>query len=182
MQKENLGGSIMKLRRTLLTLLVLCLTVGALMLNASAADVIASGTCGYNLTWTLDDEGTLTISGTGEMYNFNTSDQWAPWRSYAFQINRVKVNEGVTSIGYNAFFSCDSLTSVEFPESLTSIGNVAFYSCDSLTSVDLSNTGVTSIEYCAFQQCHSLTSVTFPDSLTSIRYSAFFSCDSLTSV
>ena len=87
----------------------------------------------------------------------------------------------VTSIGYDAFRDCSSLTSVTIPNSVTSIGENAFYWCSSLTSVAIPNS-VTSIGYDAFTHCSSLTSVTIPNSVTSIGENAFSWCSSLTSV
>ena len=87
----------------------------------------------------------------------------------------------VTSIGYRAFESCDSLTSVTIRNSVTSIGNYAFYGCDNLISVTIPNS-VTTIGDRAFEYCYSLTSVTIPNSVTSIGAYAFGNCESLTSV
>ena len=136
-----------------------------------------SGTCGTNLTWTLDTEsGTLTISGTGSMKNY-TSDSM-PWYSYSSSITTVIIEDGVTSIGNWAFRPCSSLTSVTIPNSVTSIGEGAFCYCSSLTSITIPNS-VTSIGESAFYNCSSLTSVTIPNSVTSIGHSAFYGCSSL---
>ena len=150
--------------------------------TALAVDIVDSGTCGAkgsNLTWTLDSEGVLTISGSGDMHGYGSSD--APWYGSRSRVKSAVIAEGVTSIGESAFENCRSLTSVTIPNSVTSIGWSAFFYCKSLTSVTIPNS-VTSIGGCAFDECWSLTSVTIPDSVTSIGDSAFASCTSLTSV
>ena len=131
--------------------------------TALAADVVASGTCGAegngsNLTWTLDSEGVLTISGSGDMYNYGSSDFSAPWDGSRSRVKSVVIADGVTSIGEYAFFYCESLTSVTIPDSVTSIGKYAFFCCTSLTSVTIPD-GVTSIGWRAFSNCTSLTDV-----------------------
>ena len=170
---------------------------------AFAADIVASGTCGANLTWTLDSEGTLTISGTGAMTDYSNGSS-VPWYSsrssiksvtipdsvtsignYAFNncssLASVTIPDGVTSIGDHAFEGCSSLASVTIPNSVTSIGGSVFYGCSSLASVTIPN-GVTSIGSGAFEGCSSLASVTIPDSVTSIGGSVFYGCSSLASV
>ena len=147
--------------------------------TALAADIVDGGTCGAkgsNLTWTLDSEGVLTISGSGDMHGYGPSD--APWHG---RVKSAVIAEGVTSISWYAFYNCRSLTSVTIPNSVTSIGEYAFYDCTSLTSVTIPDS-VTSICEYAFQGCTSLTSVTIPDSVTRIGAWAFESCTSLTSV
>ena len=165
--------------KLLLPLMLLCIAVFALALTASAETY--SGTCGDNLTWTLDTStGVLEITGFGEMENYS-SDSSVPWSSYYFSIKTVKIESGVTSIGGAAFYNCNSLTSITIPGSLTSIGYSAFYKCSSLKSITISDS-VTSIGRYAFYGCSSLTSITIPDSVTSIGEDAFYGCSSLTSV
>ncbi|MDR1938073.1 MAG: leucine-rich repeat domain-containing protein [Tannerellaceae bacterium] len=140
-----------------------------------------SGTTG-NLTWSITN-GTLTISGTGIMPDYlNDADHDnVPWRSHRANINKVIINNGVTSIGLYAFSDCSSLTSVSIPNSVTGIGIFAFYNCRNLTSVAIPNS-VISIGNYAFYSCSSLTSVIIPNSVTSIGVQVFMYCTSLTSV
>ena len=147
----------------------------------SAYAAIVDGTCGDNLTWTLNTkDSTLVISGTGTMTNYSYSSS-VPWSDYKSYIKYVTLPDGLTSIGERAFSDCKSLTSVTIGNSVTSIGGFAFSSCNSLTSVTLGNS-VTSIGDYAFQRCRSLTSITIPNSVTSIGYEAFRYCYDLTSV
>ena len=83
--------------------------------RANAASVIASGTCGDNLTWTLDDEGALIISGTGDMINWNTNYNSPSWNYKRNDIKTVVVESGVTSIGSSAFQGYSSITSIVTP-------------------------------------------------------------------
>ena len=175
------------MKRKIVSVLLCVLLLASLLPVSAFADTTAGGKCGDNLTWTLDSDGTLTISGTGKMWNgglyydngsYKTS---VPWRECYSSITSVVINDGITSIGEAAFYGCSNLTSVTIPDSVTSIGNSAFSGCSSLTSVTIPDS-VTSIGYNAFSGCSSLTSVTIPDSVTSIGSWAFSGCSSLTSV
>ncbi len=146
------------------------------------AAVIASGSCGESLTWTLDENGLLTVSGTGAMADYACNGRsTAPWSGYWEEIITVVIESGVTSIGNHAFSNCTALTSVIIPGSVTSIGDYTFNGCTVLKSVTIGS-GVTSIGKDAFSYCTTLTSVTIPDSVTSIGKDAFSYCTSLTSV
>ena len=134
----------------------------------------ASGTCGENLTWTLDESGTLTISGTGDMEDVTFSTN-VPWYEYKAQIKKVVIQSGVTSIGNYAFGGCSSLEFIAIPNSVTRIGMAAFSSCSSLNNVVIPN-GVTKIEDSLFAGCINLTNVTIPESVTIIRQNAFNGC------
>ena len=146
----------------------------------STATTGASGTCGVNLTWILTDDGTLTISGTGVMHNYDSLGS-APWYGKRSMIKCLIIEPGVANIGDNAFGSCTNLTSVEIPDSVTIIGDCAFYNCSSLASITIPDS-VTSIGDYAFHGCNSLTSVEIPDSVTIIRFNAFSYCNSLSSI
>ena len=134
--------------------------------------IVGSGTCGENVAWTLDSNGLLTISGTGAINQASYPKD---------SVVSVVIEDGVTSIGNNAFSGCSALTSVTIGNGVTSIGDWAFYGCSGLASVTIPDS-VTSIGWCAFDGCSGLTSVTIPDSVTSIGDSAFSGCSGLTSV
>ncbi len=143
-----------------------------------SANAEKSGTCGPNLKWHLTDNGVLTISGKGEMYEYS-SGIGAPWDNY--NIKQIIIADGITTIGGGAFRDCRALTSVTIPNSVTKIGGSAFYNCSALTSVTISNS-VTEISGSAFRDCSALTSVTIPNSVTTIGEYAFSNCSALTSV
>ena len=141
--------------------------------------IVASGACGDNLTWKLDDKGTLTISGKGAMTEWVYSDS-APWKTYSNTINKVVIQPGVTSIGGYAFSECKNLTSITIPEGVTSIEDGVFSGCG-LRSITIPK-GVTSIGRYAFQESSSLTSITIPEGVTSIGIGAFSGCLDLMSI
>jgi len=167
-----------EMKKILSLCLVLTLCV-SLLTGVTVPASAASGTCGENLTWTLDDFGTLTISGTGEMEDCTVAS--APWYSNRRSIKNVVVEDGVTSIGDYAFFEYTSLTEITISDSVTSIGRSAFCRCRSLSSVTIPDS-VTSIGDYAFSSCTSLTSVIIGDGVTSIGERVFNECFSLTSV
>ena len=134
-----------------------------------------------NLTWKLYEDGTLTISGTGAMKDYDYYNNPSPASQKKDSVKKVVIEDGVTSIRNSAFYDCNSLTSITIPNSVTSIGAYAFSNCYYLTNITIPNS-VTSIENYAFRSCSSLTSITIPDSVTSIGELAFYSCDSLTSI
>ena len=180
-------GSVKKRMIVPTLLLFLLLMAGFFTVAATAAD--DSGYCGgegdgTNLTWTLDNEGTLTISGSGAMKNYSTKfvkdrAPWSGWRD-GHGVKTLKISNGVTSIGDYAFYDSNP-TSVTIPNSVTSIGDRAFFQCSGLTSVTIPN-GVTSIGDYAFQFCGALTNLDMPDGLISIGNHAFDNCQSLENV
>ena len=144
------------IKKTLAVLLSATLLFSVVPLAAAAAETTvqesvgaSSGTTG-ECTWTLDDNGVLTISGNGEMgvynYDYNYTHPWGD------NITSVIINDGVTSIGGSAFSGCTGLTSVTIGDSVTSIGNEAFSGCTGLTSVTIPDS-VTSIGDYAFRGC-----------------------------
>ena len=155
--------------------------------------IVASGTCGDNLTWKLDDEGTLTISGTGAMTDYTKSGV-APWNKDYEEIRFVVIENGVTTIGEYAFENCTLLESVAISDSVEKIGKYAFSGCSALKRISLPDSiaqigdyafrasgleavkipeGVTLLGEGMFARCPNLQTVELPSTLQTIREIAF---------
>ena len=111
----------------------------------------SSGSCGTNATYTLDNEGKLTISGSGDMYDYSRIDNPSPFDTNT-QITSVVIEKGVTGIGKNTFAYCTNLTSVNIPDSVNKIGVGAFMYCENLEYVMIPE-GVTKIPTGTFLNC-----------------------------
>ncbi len=191
----------MKLRKIAAVLLAALLVLGAMPVYAVEADgetepdvlpmaadaeTVASGNCGKNgdnLQWTLDSNGTLTISGTGEMADYEVTNQ-SPWWNYSFRIpiQKIDIQTGVTSIGKYAFGYCDiEAKSVSIPSTVSAIWENAFSGCDSLEEIVIPEQ-VTSILPSTFYDCTALKRVTLPSRLGSIRSYAFYGCSALENI
>ena len=195
--------------RLLSALLALAMMLALLPTAAFAADgePPTSGKCGAkgnedSVHWTLDSDGTLTISGSGAMADYNVNDQ--PWAGQRSNIKHLVVTDGVTSIGNNAFsyctnlidadmskalslrsistsfWGCTGLNNVVLNEGLATIGGSAFSFCEKLKSIQIPST-VTGIGGWCFQNCYGLEEVTFEDgiNLTTIGGATFIYCRSL---
>ncbi len=140
--------------------LILCLSFSCLAVPAGAATIIVSGNCGDNLTWTLDETGTLTFSGTGKI----EYSSWEPpaWWDYKQEIKTLVLEKGITSIATNAFRECTGLTSITIPDGVTEIENWAFAGCTRLANITIPNS-VISIGVSAFYDCASLTGIIVAD-------------------
>ena len=146
--------------------------------------VVASGSCGADgadLTWTLDDNGLLTISGTGAIVsNSYGDDNYVPWANYRGSIKYVWIKNGVTGIGAIAFKGTGNLTIVEIPDSVTSIYKYAFEHCTNLQELTLPES-VTRIDQYAFADCTSLRKITVPKNVKSLGWNLFEGCTGLVS-
>ena len=133
---------------------------------------VTGGSCGDNLTWKLDDSGTLTISGTGAMYDF---EEEAPW--LALEPQKLVLEEGITHISDSAFYRCTSLTgTLKLPDSLTSVGYSAFCGCKELTGTLVLPKNLTDIGEIAFADCGFTGGLTLPEGLTALSGEAFRGC------
>ena len=160
------------------------------------AVIIASGSCGDNAAWELDNEGTLKITGSGPMADNNTNH--APWEAYKHQIKQVVIGKDITAIGKFNFFWCSRIESVSFeegsqlerigwgafgysslpaitiPDSVTRIDGYAFYYCSKLTDVAISeNSKLESLGEYAFKADTKMTSLYIPDGVTKIGTAIF---------
>lgn len=155
-----------KITSMVLALIMILSVMAVGIVNVSAA-IVDSGTCGDNVTWVLDDNGVLTISGSGEMRNFMYASP--------FDVNRVKeviIEDGVTYIGAWSFMRCKNLSVVHFPNSLVNIGMDAFCECKNLSSIYIPDS-VTTIGVGAFQYCDNMTNIIIGNGVESIGDIAF---------
>ena len=159
------------MRKRILVLITLVLIAVALPLLAGAE---TSGTCGDNLTWTLDDDGLLTISGTGKMSSF-TSNWYVNSSPWGNSVTSVIILPGVTEIGKGAFNYCERLTSATIPDSVTCINSFAFRGCVNLVDAPIPDSVTVLGEEC-FWGCDNLKDLTIPLNVTSIGKHAFFRC------
>ena len=151
-----------------------------LLLTTLGAAAQNSGTTGP-LNWNYDaGTKTLTITGTGDMPDFANADA-QPWKDVRNEIEKVKIEAGVKSVGAYAFRNSAVLTSVTLPAGVQTIGEAAFNDCAALTSVTLPE-GLTTIGKYAFSGCSALTSITLPGSVTAIGEQAFGNCTALTDI
>lgn len=137
-----------------------------------------------NVTATLDEEGTLTISGEGRMrgreieYNNNDSliefpeYKYLPWYEKRIEIKKVVIQEGVTNVSNYSFYNCDNISEVVLSDTITEIGDFAFYNCAQLKNINIPE-GVKIIGEEAFSQCYNLQSIDLPSSLENIMLTQY---------
>ena len=168
--------------KTLLICLLVWLLPSSIWAQTNDGDpsVVATGSCGESVTYTVYSDMSMVISGAGEMKDYVDADLHID-DDYYQKIKSVTIEDGVTSIGEFAFYYCTSLTSVTIGNGVTHIGNAAFNECYSLASVTIPNS-VTEIGNGAFNLCSDLSSVEIPSSLTVISSALFFGCTSLASI
>jgi len=138
-----------------------------------------TGTCGENLTYAIEGT-TLTVSGNGEILDYNESDR-PLWSGHSLVIKKVVIEEGVTKIAFNAFTYFRALEIVEIPDTVTYIDNNAFSNCEKLRAVELPK-GLTYIGDGAFRNCKSLEEIHIYGAVDEIGIEAFAGCDSLKKV
>ncbi|MBP5417900.1 MAG: leucine-rich repeat domain-containing protein [Clostridiales bacterium] len=161
----------------------------------ASAEILYSGKCGENATWTIDDEGTLTVSGTGRMYDYDWygTETYSPWYGTLLgddmyssprltaKVNKIVIGRGITYIGKNAFRQCEAATSVVIPDTVTEIAYGGFWQCFHFTSVKIPGNVKKLGEY-SFANCWSITSLTIEEGVEEIGASSFASCSNIPSI
>ena len=150
---------------------------------------VAGGKCGYNATWELsdtDNDGTpdkLTINGTGEMWDYNITDNKSPWFEQRDIIKTVEIANGITKIGEKAFYQFNLLKSITIPKSVVTIDYNAFVNCDKLESVVFEqDSQLETIGECAFFGCSALNNIIIPETVVTIGANAFNGCSAMTDI
>lgn len=168
-----------KLNKILSLFIAMLVCVCAFTIVApSAHAVTTSGSCGDSLLWNLSN-GTLTISGTGAMSDYDEFTP-APWSASAASIQRVVIGDGVTHVGNMAFYHLPVLVTVTLPTTVASVGDLAFAGCYALAQISLP--AVQSIGWGAFYDCRALTNLYLPQSLATMGEKAFYRCSSLAGI
>lgn len=128
--------------------------------------------------WDFSD-GVLTVSGRGDMPDYSASAD-IPWYGNHLQVKKIVVEEGITSIGKNAFANFTLLTEVVLPSSLRRLGPFSFGRCASLAEITLPE-GLEYIDFSVFHGCDSLKTLHIPASVTEMHERILLTCDSLES-
>ena len=157
-------------KKLILAAMALALMISCVSIVSAEGTEIAGGKVNNRITWSLDDQGKLTITGTGAMPDYKYEQ--TPWAAYQNQILTVEIGDGITSVGKNSFRDCAMLTSAFLPEGLTKISQYGFSHCDRLAQVWLPST-LKTLEANTFDYCYSLVSIDLPDGLQTIGGSAF---------
>ena len=170
----------MKIKGVLAAVLVLCMIVCMMPLSTQAATVDI-GVCGANMTWQLDSAGVLTIEGSGYMDHYWNEDQQAPspWYDHREQIKQLNIENGVLSIGVDAFAGLVNLREVTIPGNVESVHGYAFSECWNLRRVVVED-GVQRISGNAFGGCTQLTEIILPKKMEDLG--EISGLDSLTNI
>lgn len=162
-----------------LVTIMLCLFAGVCFGTLRVNAATKSGTRGDNISWTLTDDGTLTIEGKGEMCPYDdlkdehggvSSDKHYGY--YSDSVKKIIIKEGITSIQTDEFSGYSNLVSVNLPSTMKEIGGAAFFNCRKLEKINIPN-GLVKIKSNAFSQCYKLEKISLPDSVTEIGIDAF---------
>ncbi len=147
------------------------------ILNVEVETDTLENKCGDDLYW-IYDTGNLTITGTGDMYDYTPTSM--PWQTLSKEIRTILLPDEISSIGAFAFADCYYLPSINIPSSVVTINDGAFENCRLLSTIRFANNGqLTTIGSWAFYNCHELKDVVIPEGVTEIGLAAFYGCANL---
>ena len=181
-----------KIISCLLVVAILCSCFVGLQLSASAADLPSSGTCGENVTYTLNPStGLLTINGVGKIDNFYQSNgldnnHLVQYSNSPFNNNKeikdVIITGDVQNIGADLFLNCSNIKRISInTNSIKIIDEFAFSGCSNLTRVDFTDT-LKRIDCYAFEKCEKLTNIVIPNSVEELGSYCFDNCSRLKTI
>lgn len=147
----------MMIQRGILRKLSVLLVLAMVLSLVPATVLAAGGTCGIDIQWELNEDGQLTLSGSGDMDNYATSTD-VPWYSIRDFVKTIVIGDGITSIGDRAFYGCTNLKDVLIGNDVATVGTYAFRGCSAVTSITLPES-VTRLDGSAFRFCNALTFV-----------------------
>ncbi len=168
------------LKKTLSIILTVLMIVTTIPF-AFAAYTVASGSCGAdgdNLTWTLDSDGTLTISGTGAMATYSIYENLPPWAGHKENIKKIVIEEGVTELGMYAFFGHTAVKYVSIADTVTTFNGREFHGCSAIEKLIIP-AGVSVLSSTSFQDCSSLKKIVFLGKVDLDSFYAFDGCSEL---
>lgn len=146
------------------------------------ADVLYSGNCGDNVTYSVDEKYNLTVSGEGRMDDYeNGIDDNIPWKEYRKNIQSITVQDGINYIGAFAFILNSNVNIINLPSTVSEFGTRAFMLCSSITDITIPP-DVTTLPYGLFYSCTSLESIRLYNNIIDIGEKAFNDCTSLQTV
>lgn len=158
-------------KRFVSTLLIMVLLIVMLANTPLSAFAASSGKCGDNVYYSLNN-GVLTISGSGNMYDYHYLPYTAAtnrplWSSVQQRIQKVIIEDGVTSVGEYAFYKCTNASEAIIGEDTISLGDFSFAGCVALSRINIYGSLV-SIGNNAFGSCMALQSIDIPRNVTQI--------------
>lgn len=174
----------MKLKISAMLLsLMLFISLFSCFMDVSALSPV-EGECGDALCWSYDsDTRALTITGSGEMYDFTSKylDNPAPWLELRSDIKSVSLPDELASIGAYAFYECNEVTEINVPDNVTQIGKNAFSYCTKLSTVTFPDVKITFGEG-VFSSCTALKNITIPALTEEIPTYFMMGCEALESI
>ena len=170
----------MKIKKWLQAFLLCLLVLTVLPAAASAAELKASGVGKDGLSWSVTDDGVLTISGSGAMSSLSSERNY-PWYPYRGEITSIIVESGVTELGNSAFKGYKALTSVNLSDGIKVIRARTFQDCTALEGIELPGQLETLGDY-AFTGSSALKKIHIPAGVTTMGYRLFYNCTGLTEV